>query len=213
MGLASSGSYMTKPNPDGVIKCRPIYDWTARDVWKAILDNGWDYNKAYDVMFRLGIPPNKQRIGPPTMTSAGIDLLNACYKAWPKWFDRVCDRLPGVRSAAKFGKVAIEPKRALGETWKEAYQRLCIDEAPEWIAERATIVREKVLRLASHKGYTDINESSYTSGLSRNISNWAQLTKHMYNGDPFSMKQKLIKHVEPEYFRKLSGVIGGTPTW
>ena len=52
MGLFSSGGYLTRPNKYGTFSCRPIYDWSDGDIWKAIKDNQWDYNDAYDVMAR-----------------------------------------------------------------------------------------------------------------------------------------------------------------
>jgi 3'-phosphoadenosine 5'-phosphosulfate sulfotransferase (PAPS reductase)/FAD synthetase len=40
MGLVSSGGHLTKPNRFGVRNCRPVYDWTDADVWRAIRDHG-----------------------------------------------------------------------------------------------------------------------------------------------------------------------------
>mgnify|MGYP003323253496 CR=1 FL=1 len=54
-GLYSSGGYTTKPNRWGTRSARPIYDWKYGDVWKAILEKGWDYCGAYDTMFGLGV--------------------------------------------------------------------------------------------------------------------------------------------------------------
>lgn len=45
-----------------------------------------------------------------------------------------CPRLPGIRTAAKFGKRAVEAKRMLGEPWSATFQRECVDKAPDALA-------------------------------------------------------------------------------
>jgi 3'-phosphoadenosine 5'-phosphosulfate sulfotransferase (PAPS reductase)/FAD synthetase len=112
LGLVSSRGYMTSVDKRGgrpYQRCRPIYDWTDSDVWRAFHENGWDYNRAYDVMVRMGIPKKQLRIGPPTMNVYAADALKVASRAWPRWFDRVCKRLPGVRQAGHFGRLAATP--------------------------------------------------------------------------------------------------------
>jgi predicted phosphoadenosine phosphosulfate sulfurtransferase len=101
--------------------CRPIYDWTDGDVWLAHKRFGWDYNRAYDVLNRMGVPRKRLRIAPPTMIAYGFSTLKIAAAAWPKWFDRVCARLPGVRTAAMFGLRAVQPYRKYKETWQECF--------------------------------------------------------------------------------------------
>ena len=215
LGIASSGGYLTKKDSLGRRKCRPIYDWSYGDVWKAIRDNQWDYNKAYDVMNRLGVSPMRQRIGPPTMSASGADELAMAMKAWPTWFDKVAARLEGVRTVALFGRQAIEPHRKLGETWEGAYQRLCIDSAPQWIAERSIKVREEVLAKVKSSGQPELAQKGRTNikGVNLAFSSWEKLTKGMYNGDPFCLKQQMCSYIEPEFFRDGAGKWGGIPQW
>jgi len=40
----------------------PIYDFTNDDIWTAIGKNHWDYNKAYDLMYRWGVLKTKMRV-------------------------------------------------------------------------------------------------------------------------------------------------------
>lgn len=40
----------------------PIYDWSYTDVWKAIFDNGWEYNRVYDYFYRYGVPVTRMRV-------------------------------------------------------------------------------------------------------------------------------------------------------
>jgi len=40
----------------------PIYDWNTQDVWKAIHDNNWLYNKRYDDFYQKGMNVREMRI-------------------------------------------------------------------------------------------------------------------------------------------------------
>lgn len=214
MGLMSSQHYMTtKPNSWGAWNARPVYDWQDSDVWKAIHDFGWDYNSAYDVMHRLGVHKNGLRIAPPTIVPAAIDQLIVAAKAWPRWFDTACTRLGGLRTAAQFGRRAVEPIRRLNETWKDAFVRICIEEAPEWISERIGTVMEEQLKLHRKHSSEDLPEIQNCARC-RMLGSWKSMAKMMYMGDPFSLKQPYLPPVEPDYFRPGSGTWGkGKPTF
>lgn len=217
MGLYSSGGYLTT-GTDGIggfYKCRPIYDWSDGDIWKAILDNGWDYNRAYDVMYRLGVSRKGMRIGPPTMTVAGLSQLQTCARGWPRWFDKVCERLPGVRLAVQFGRHALEPDRKLGETWKQTFHRTILDDprAADWIKERAAAVRDRSISKHAAHSTADLPDTTMCPRCMP-IGCWRHLTRYMYAGDPFSLKQRFLPPVEPEFFRDGAGTWGGgRPAW
>lgn len=213
-GLYSSGGWLTKKDPKwGYRKARPIYDWDDGDVWKAIQENGWDYNTAYDVLHRFGLPRRELRIAPPTLQSASLKILQYASRAWPQWFDRCASRVPGLGSAAQYGRVAVEPHRKRGEDWEECYHRTCILEAPEWIAARAKRTLEITLkRHAAHS--TDPLPQASLCPRCPNMSSWEQLAKALYMGDPFSLKAKFLPECEPEQFRPGWGTwSGGSPTW
>lgn len=214
MGLFSSGSYLTKPNRHGVRYARPIYDWGNEDVWLSIQEKGWDYNAAYNTLFRLGCRAKDLRIAPPTLTVAAIPNLQRAARAWPDWFDRVCTRLPGVRSATFFGKRAVQPHKKVSESWAECFQRECIVTAPDWIAERAIVCRDRAI--ASHRRHSTQLFPEY-QGCAKcpggvMVGSWKRLTETLYLGDPFSLKTAL-PYIEPEYFRKGGGRWNGKPTF
>ena len=221
LGLHSSGGYLTKVDRYGVRTARPIYDWSTGDVWLATQKHGWDYNHAYDTMSRYGMNRQKMRIGPPTLTVAGAEQLGVAFKAYPKWADKVARRLDGTRIVANFGKAALKPIRRSDETWEGCYQRLCIDEAPEWIAKRAIIVRDKVLAQYGQHSSGPFPEvvsvfSQNTSGL---VGSWRNLCNIMYLGDPFVQKATKagIEYMEPSDFRDdlpdHRKTWGGKPSW
>ena len=211
MGLFSSKGYLTGVS-NGKRYARPIYDWEDGDVWKAHDDYGWDYNQSYSTMRRLGLSRKAMRIAPPTLTAASLEELGIARKAWPQWFERVCDRLPGVRTAALFGRRAIEPMRRYGETWCDCFLRTCITEAPEWIKVRAgEAMKRMISRHAAHSSQ-ELPQSKACPSCQM-LGSWRALAMNLYMGDPFCMKVKFLKAIEPEFFRKGAGFWGGKPTW
>jgi len=208
-GLHSSGGHMTKPNRFGVAYCRPIYDWRDGDIWRAHQTMKWDYNSAYDTMHRMGMPRSQLRIAPPTMNVASVRSLGLAQSAWPRWFDRVAERCPGVRTAAQFGVRSVQPLRRLSETWEQCYQRTCIDEAPTWIRERAERVRDVYLRQHGRHSAGPLPEVTPCETCTTAIGSWKVLTELMYTGDPFCVRVHCVPMVEPEHFRPGAGTWGG----
>lgn len=181
-----------------MFKLYPIYDWKTEDIWKAILDNHWDYNDSYDVMTKMGIPPRKQRLGLIAMSLNGIPNLQFASRAWPQWFDKVTDRLPGIHTVCNFGVKALMPVRHANETWERCYQRACIDTAPKWVAERAEYARERVLRVHARHSLGTLPEIAkcQTCNLS-----WKKFAEIMYTGDPFKVRLNWLPNLEANLFR------------
>lgn len=190
----------------GVYGARPIYDWKDSDVWKFLKDGQFDYNRAYDVMLKLGVPRRNLRIAPPTQRVFAINVLHYLARGWPNWFDRVCRRLPGVRAAAQFGKRAVEPERQLGETWQQTYERMVLGpKNPEWIQHRGEEARKKILEIHGEHSTAPLPDSSpceICAGMTGKIPpSWKKLTRVMYLGDPFATQQSLLSVVQPSVFR------------
>ena len=214
MGIHSSQSYLTKgPRASGAYVARPIYDWGDDDVWLAHQRFGWDYNHAYDVMHRLGVPKHSLRIAPPTMNPQGHKVLMLASKAWPDWFERLARRAPGVRQVALFGLKAVQPERRSTETWEQCFYRTCVEEAPAWIAERALAgIKPLLRRHARHSStpFPDVISCKHCAGGS---ASWMKMAYAMFNGDPFSSKAAWLPYIEPEFFRQGAGEWGGKPSW
>lgn len=223
LGLVSSGGHLTRIEKRGGAqfrKIRPIYDWNDGDVWRAHLENGWDYNRAYDVMLSMGMSKKELRIGPPTMNIWSANLLKMASSAWPKWFDRVCSRLQGVRQAAQFGSLVCRPVRRTNETWKDTFRRTCVDEAPaDWIRERALKAEDHFLTAHarhSNEPFPMVKPCHLCGGAQ--MGSYKKLAFACFNGDPFSLKLLSVSktkfpYMEPEFFREGAGTWGGTPTW
>ena len=206
MGLVSTCGYMGGSGVAGYFTARPVYDWRDGDVWKFIAEKGLDYNKAYDTLRLMGMPPAGLRTGPPTMNGAGIESLKMASKAWPHWFDRVAHRLPGIRSAAQFGIKSCSAQRRYGETWQQCFEREILGpDTPEWIRDRGFKVMEKVLMLHGRHASTPFPEVR-ACGCTKELGSWRNLCKILWNGDPFGSKVGgLIGWVEPEFFRPGAG--------
>lgn len=216
-GIHSAGGHLTKPNSMGVRRCNPVYDWTDSDVWLAIQRNRWDYNSAYDVLHRLGLPKKDLRIAPPTQSAYGVRILQLAAQAWPQWFDRLATRVPGTRAVAKYGIKVVQPQRRLNETWETCFRRTCIEQAPPWIAERASAAMDQILSAHHKHSGTPLPEVSPCYHCFGNAGSWKGLANIFYLGDPFGLKfnfsRQDMKYVEPEAFRPGSGKWGGSPSF
>jgi predicted phosphoadenosine phosphosulfate sulfurtransferase len=210
-GVFSAKSYVLKPNEQGVRNVWAIYDWSDGDIWRAIQENKWDYNSAYDVLVRMGVERKNLRIAPPTLNIYGANLLQVAARAFPRWFDKVCERLPGVRQVALFGLRAVTPHRRLNESWEECFKRECITDAPaQWIRERAERFSNELLERHAHHSKEPLPQvnNCFTCGY---MGSWKSLAMALYNGDPFSLKARSLPYVEPEFFRKGAGTWNGSP--
>lgn len=202
MSIHSTSSFITGKTPEGAYKVYPIYDWTVGDIWKAVADNKWDYNSAYSVLFKMGMKPADMRIAPPTMTWFGMMGLQIASKAWPKWYDKVEARIPGAKAIAHFGLRAVMPLRRSSETWKECYQRECIDDAPPWIAKRAKDAIDRMLSAHanhSNKPFPEVDDCTVCG--TTQTGSWRSLANVMYTGDPYSLKATFLPYVQPNEFR------------
>lgn len=73
----------------------PIYDWSYRDIWKAIYDHGWKYNTHYDVQFQYGVPVRNMRVSNYHHETALAALLYL-QEAEPETWDAATRRLSGI---------------------------------------------------------------------------------------------------------------------
>lgn len=81
----------------------PIYDWSYRDVWKAILDNAWPYAKIYDQMYQHGIPVLRMRVSNLHHETA-VHSLFYLQEIEPDTWNKLVERLGGIHTAGVLGK-------------------------------------------------------------------------------------------------------------
>ena len=76
----------------------PLAWWRTRDVWAYVLSRGLDYNRAYDRLSEIGVPLEKQRIGPLASERAlGYGQLAVLKAGWPELYERFAARYPAAR--------------------------------------------------------------------------------------------------------------------
>lgn len=81
----------------------PVYDWSYRDVWKAIHDHDWDYNVYYDAMFQRGIRTRSMRVSSFHHESSQ-GALHTLQEIEPETWERAVARFPGVATFNKVGE-------------------------------------------------------------------------------------------------------------
>lgn len=116
---ATWGRAISKPKR--LVNLFPIWNWTYKDVWKAIHDNGWPYNRIYDEQYRHGLPVRKMRVSNLHHETA-IEALYYLQEAESETWDRLCARLSGVNTTRHLtGEVMKCPKQLpyMFSSWKQ----------------------------------------------------------------------------------------------
>lgn len=80
-------------------QCCPLAYWSVMDIWTYIHSNSVPYNAAYDVLTRVGIPLDEQRIGPFAVERVlGYGQLAILKRGWPELFNRFAEQHPEARA-------------------------------------------------------------------------------------------------------------------
>jgi predicted phosphoadenosine phosphosulfate sulfurtransferase len=98
----------------------PIYDWSYRDVWKAIESNSWSYCKIYDLMYQHGVPAPKMRVSSIHHETA-VRTLMFVHELEAETWARAQRRIQGVNAAKHMGAEFLIPKTlpSMFLNWKE----------------------------------------------------------------------------------------------
>lgn len=81
----------------------PIYDWSYIDVWKAIHEHGWKYNRIYDYQYNYGLPILKMRVSNLHHETA-VNSLFSLQEMEPETYQKLTKRISGADMAGKLGK-------------------------------------------------------------------------------------------------------------
>ena len=106
----------------------PLYDWSYKDVWKSIHDNGWKYCSVYNDFYRYGIPPLKMRVSNLHHETA-VDQLFYLHEIEPETWSALQVRLQGVNQAKHITKrdlFAIKELPYMFKDWQE-YRDYLVD--------------------------------------------------------------------------------------
>jgi len=125
----------------------PIYDWEVKDVWKAIHDNGWPYNRVYDEMYRYGHNPYGMRISNLHHETSIQDLM-LVQEIEPETWNRVAAWIGGANTIKQLKTRAFACPSQLPfmfDTW-ESYAEHLIDNIVQDEKNRQTL-RKKLAGL------------------------------------------------------------------
>jgi predicted phosphoadenosine phosphosulfate sulfurtransferase len=98
----------------------PLYDWTTPDIWKAIHEHGWPYNRIYDHQWQWGLHPHQMRVSNVHHETSLFSLFYM-QETEPQTWERLTARLGGIDTAAKMGAADYFPKRLpfMFGSWRE----------------------------------------------------------------------------------------------
>lgn len=175
-------NFVAEPRMGYYVNCKPIYDWKAEDVWRAARQQGWDYNRAYDVQAMLGSTPGQQRVTPPF----GEEPLGGLWRyaeGWPDLWERMLRRVDGVNTAGRYALTDLYGARLKepppGMSWQQWAMSMLELYGPK---ERGEIARglAQVIRMHRRKTARPIPEADDDpmSGLS-----WKYICQIVSRGD------------------------------
>jgi predicted phosphoadenosine phosphosulfate sulfurtransferase len=157
----------------------PLYDWTLSDVWKAIHDGGWDYNRIYDTMYQYGIGSQDMRVSNIHHETA-VRWLWCLQEFEPDTYERLTKRIEGIDCAGKMGAsdYFVKDLPSMFGSWREyrdfLLDRLWSDE--DW---KATARR----RFAKHdEVYADVPDQCHRMHVRSILTNdWEGLLLHQFD--------------------------------
>ena len=96
----------------------PLYDWSYRDIWKAIHSNGWNYCKVYDEYYRHGIAPIKMRVSNLHHETA-VDQLFYLPEIEGQTWEALTRRLQGINQTKHMTKKEMFSVKELPYMFKD----------------------------------------------------------------------------------------------
>jgi predicted phosphoadenosine phosphosulfate sulfurtransferase len=123
---------------DGLVSFYPMFDWGVEDIWTANARFGFDYNRAYDMMYLAGLSPAEMRVASP-FHSCGQSSLKLYRALSPHTWGKMVGRVNGVNFMNIYGgtpatgyKKATKPAHF---TWKQ-YAMFLLKTLPPRIRQR-----------------------------------------------------------------------------
>lgn len=110
----------------------PMYDWAVNDVWHAIYQFGYTYNRLYDLYYKAGLKVSQMRVASP-FNDYSKDSLNLYRVIDPEIWVKLVGRVKGVNFACIYGKTKAMGYRNVtlpeGHTWR-SYTKFLLDTLP-----------------------------------------------------------------------------------
>lgn len=126
--------YAMVQNKKHLVNIYPVFDWKTEDIWAAVGQNNWSYNRIYDLMYQAGKSIHDCRICQPYGDDQreGLDLFRKCEAdTWA----RVVRRVAGANYGNIYcGTVLLGNRKVLlpkNMTWRK-YLEFLLDTVPRW---------------------------------------------------------------------------------
>lgn len=135
----------------------PIYDWSYRDVWKAIHEHGWRYNEHYNHLFQRGVPVKNMRVSNYHHDQA-LSSLHWLQEVEPDTWEAATRRLEGISTYGHL-KGDQYPKSLpyMFASWEEYMVHLIENLIPDLDDNRATFYKQyERLKLSCHHQDSEI---------------------------------------------------------
>lgn len=110
----------------------PVIDWGNYEVWQAISEMGWDWNRTYMRMYQGGIRIPQLRIGPLFGEESSVHL-HTLARWEPDIWGHMGKRVPGSYELARYSQTSLIGRGQVRDTSTitESMIRRLIDELPE----------------------------------------------------------------------------------
>lgn len=131
------------PHAEWVTMAKPIYDWSTQDVWQAPKRFGWDYNRTYDILSKLGINQHEQRVCPPY----GEEPLRSLWiyaQGWPELWERMVNRVEGAATAARYSRSPLYNFKGNSKPAHLTYEEAITKELDKWPPRERQLIAERL---------------------------------------------------------------------
>lgn len=139
----------------------PLYDWQTEDIWTANANEGFDYNKLYDLYYQAGVKLNDMRVA-SAFIDEGVASLGLHRAIEPNTWASLVGRVNGANFGAIYGATKAMGYKSIslppGHIWK-SYCEFLLSTLPPYIGKMFRKKFESTFRVWLEKGATVLRSS------------------------------------------------------
>lgn len=139
----------------------PLYDWQTEDIWTANAQEGFDYNRLYDLYYQAGVELGDMRVA-SAFIDEGVASLGLHRAIEPDGWAKLVGRVNGANFGAIYGATKAMGYQSIslppGHTWK-SYCEFLLSTLPPYIGKMFRKKFESTFRVWLEKGATVLRSS------------------------------------------------------
>jgi len=139
----------------------PLYDWQTEDIWTANAQEGFDYNRLYDLYYQAGLKLDEMRVA-SAFIDEGVSNLGLHRAIEPDTWAKLVGRVNGANFGAIYGATKAMGYKSItlppGHTWK-SYCEFLLSTLPPYIGKMFRRKFESTFRVWLEKGATVMRDS------------------------------------------------------